>query len=103
VSKASKIRAMARKEFWAMAEMAKSEGKDLGEVLDRCGVLLTPERKLMIEHNVYTEVVALLEGSTLHEWTEPGTKIKSPEDAKVAITNRLRQIALAYERKAYGG
>jgi len=64
---------------------------------------LTPERKLMIEHNVYTEVVALLEGSTLHEWTEPGTKIKSPEDAKVAITNRLRQIALAYERKAYGG
>lgn len=93
---------MARKEFWAMAEIAKAEGKDLGEVLDRCGVLLTPERKAMIEHEVYTNIVGLLELSDLHEWAKPGTAIKSPLDAKHAITERLRQIAQAYERKAYG-
>lgn len=98
---ARSIKTMARKEFWEMAEIAKSEGKDLGEVLDRCGVLLTPGRKAQIEHEVYLEIVRMLETSSAHEWADPDNRMRSPDDMKRALTTRLKMIATAYERKAY--
>lgn len=95
------IKTMARREFWQMAEIAKSEGKDLGEVLDRCGVLLTPSRKAQIEAEVYRELILMLQSTSAHEWTDRDNKLRSPEDAKRAITRRLEQILEAYERKAH--
>lgn len=98
---ARSIRTMARKEFWEMAEIAKSEGKDLGEVLDRCGVLLTPGRKAQIEHAVYVEMINMLESSSAHEWADADNRMRSPDDMKRAFTKRLKLFAEAYERKAY--
>ena len=97
---ARSIKAMARKEFWAMAEIAKVEGTDLGEVLDRCGVLLTPERKAAIEANTYRELKEMLDTTSAHEWTDKDNPLRSPEDAKRAISRRIGLFIEAYERKA---
>lgn len=99
---ARSVRAIARKEFWQMAEMAKAEGKDLAEVLDRCGMLLTPERKAVIEANVYRELVEMLQTTSAVDWTDRDNPLRSPEDAKRAITRRLELFVQAYERKANG-
>lgn len=97
---ARSIKTMARKEFWTMAELAKKEGKDLGEVLDRCGVLLTPDRKAQIEAEVYREIVLMLETSSAHEWADRDNRMSSPDDMKRAFTKRLKLFVEAYERKA---
>jgi hypothetical protein len=94
------IQAMARSEFWKLAEQAKAEGKDLGEVLDRLGMLLTPSRKALIEANTYRELVEMLDTSSAHDWTDKDNPLRSPEDAKRAISKRLKLFVEAYERKA---
>jgi hypothetical protein len=96
------IQAVARTEFWKMAEQAKAEGKDLGEVLDRCGMLLTPARKALIEANTYRELAEMLDTSSAHEWTDKDNPLRSPEDAKRAISRRIKMFVEAYERKANG-
>ena len=99
---AKSVQAMARNEFWKMAEIAKKEGKDLGEVLDRLGVLLTPRRKAQIEADVYREIVLMLETTSISEWADKDNPVRSPEDAKRALTRRLKLFVEAYDRKANG-
>lgn len=38
-----------RAAFWKLAEQAKEQGKDLAEVLDRAGLLLTPKLRRKIQ------------------------------------------------------
>lgn len=85
-----------------MAEQAKTEGKDLAEVLDRCGMLLTPERKAAIEAEVYRELVLMLETTDANAWADVDNKMRSPNDMKIAFTKRLKLFVEAYDRKANG-
>jgi hypothetical protein len=101
VSKNRLIEGLARDAFWKWAEQAKSEGKDLGEVLDRAGVLLTPQRKAAIEGNVYGELADMLDSSLPHQWGDKDNHISTPEDMRQALIRRLRLFQEAYNRKAY--
>lgn len=93
----TQIRTMARDEFWAFAEKAKTEGKDLAEVLDRAGVLLTPARMARIRAEAFREVAELLEQSTPAQFIAP-LRSFSPLDLQNALARHLRALE-ARERK----
>lgn len=82
---------MARDEFWAFAEKAKTEGKDLAEVLDRSGVLLTPARVARIRAEAFREVAELLEQSTPAQLIAP-LRSWSALDLQNALSRRLRDM-----------
>lgn len=88
-----RINAMAREEFWKHAEQAKSRGRDLAEVLDREGYLLTPERVREIEARTIEEIAELLGSTSPHKWTAGTTQL----DLISAISTKL--WALARERR----
>lgn len=92
----TQIRTMARDEFWAFAEKAKTEGKDLAEVLDRAGVLLTPARMARIRAEAFREVAELLEQSTPAQLMD--FRAFSPLDLQNALARHLRALE-ARERK----
>ena len=52
--------AEARAHFWELAEQARTRGRDLAEVLDRAGVLVTPERESRIQADVLQQVADAL-------------------------------------------
>ena len=52
--------AEARAHFWELAEQAKTRGRDLAEVLDRAGVLVTPEREARIQADILQQVADAL-------------------------------------------
>lgn len=88
-----KISVITRDNFNDFAAETRFRGKDLAEVLDRAGVLLTPERKKAIEANVLDEVAELLATTSAHQWTRKNTQM----DLIHALSSALR--ALATERR----
>lgn len=84
-----RINAMAREEFWKHAEVAKSRGRDLAEVLDREGYLLTPERIREIEAQTIEEIAELLGSTSPHKWTTGTTQL----DLISAISTKLWTLA----------
>lgn len=56
-------RTLARSEFWTLAETARTQGRDLAEVLDRSGVLLTPQRRNQIHADICDSLAETLETS----------------------------------------
>lgn len=81
-------RTMAREDFWDYAQRARTGGKDLAEVLDREGVLLTPARKAQIRHEVMEEILVILNDVEAHRWFEPGVP-HTPMDLKNQIVRWL--------------
>ena len=78
----------------AALSRASRHGKDPGEALDRAGVLLTPARIAYVEADTLDNLADMLEGSDLSEW-RGDMSIRSPQDAKHAITARIRLLAKA--------
>lgn len=68
-----KISTMGRENFWTAAEQARSRGKDLAEVLDREGYLLTPQRLHQIQADTIDMVVEMLATSEPLQWTRDQT------------------------------
>ena len=58
--------AEARAHFWELAEQAKTRGRDLAEVLDRAGVLLTVGREKQIGADAIQEVARMLRELSPH-------------------------------------
>jgi hypothetical protein len=69
-----KINAMAREEFWRLANEARERGLDLAEVLDRQGYLLTPRRLARIQADTLAEVAELFETTMPHQYTHKNTQ-----------------------------
>ena len=84
-----RINVMARAEFWRLAEQAKTQGKDLAEVLDRQGFLLTPSRLKKIQADTIDDVAELLETTSPMQYTTKNT----PEDFRRALASYLRDMA----------
>lgn len=74
-----------------MAEQAKSQGKDLAEVLDRAGVLVTPKRLARIRAEAFREVAELLETSTPAQMIAP-LRSFTPLDLQNGLARRLRAM-----------
>lgn len=74
---------------------ARIDGHDPVEALDKAGLLLTAKRKHETDAQVLWDLVTMLETSDLHQWKEQGSAIRSPGDAKSAITARLKEMAHA--------
>lgn len=79
---------MAREDFWDYAQRARSAGKDLAEVLDREGVLLTSQRRFEIRSEMLSEVLELLRSTEAHHWFPNGTP-QTPRDLKSIFENHL--------------
>lgn len=80
----TEYRTMAREDFWNHAQRARNQGKDLGEVLDREGVLLTEARKHQIRGEAFEEILNILKGTEVNAWFRPGTPI-TPRDFKETL------------------
>lgn len=92
----SRISTMAREEFWRLAERARDEGKDLAEVLDRQGYLLTPKRANTIRATAIEQVIQVLEETPISRWTTYGT---TRLDMLNAITQQLKSLADEYRKE----
>jgi hypothetical protein len=90
-----KIATLARDQFWDMALSAKERGRDLAEVLDRAGVLLTDSRLRKIKADTIREIADLLGTSSPHKWTQGSTQMHLIND----IALGLRKIAEEWEQK----
>lgn len=89
-----KIRTINAADLDAALDRTRRHGKDPGEALDRAGVLLTSSRLEMIRADTLDNLADMLEGSDLSEW-RGDMSIRSPQDAKNAITARIRLLAKA--------
>lgn len=89
-----RIKTIEPNDIKAALERAARQGHDPGEVLDRTGVLLTPQRLDQIKADALDDLAEMLEGSDLSEW-RGDMSIRSPQDAKHAITARIRLLARA--------
>jgi hypothetical protein len=83
----------ARQEFWKMAEQARSRGRDLAEVLDRAGILLTVERESQIQADTLQEVATLLFDHPPHRLSQAQTVLDYHND----LARKIQ--ALADERR----
>lgn len=90
-----KIATLARERFWDLALHAKDRGRDLAEVLDREGVLLTDSRLRKIKADTIREIADLLGTSSPHKWTQGSTQMHLIND----IALGLRKIAEDWEKK----
>lgn len=84
-----KISEIARENFWKLAEDARLRGRDLAEVLDREGLLLTPQRRRAIEASAFDEIAELLETTSANRWTTRTTQA----DLMSAVARNLRSVA----------
>lgn len=92
----SRISTMAREEFWRHAERARTQGKDIAEVLDRQGFLLTPERIKNIRADAVEQVIQILEETPVSTWTTYGT---TRLDMLNSIIRTLREVAKDYRKE----
>lgn len=89
-----RIRTLEVNDLGEVFERAQRQGKNLGESLDHVGALLTASRLDQIRADALDDLADMLEGSDLSEWRGDMT-IRSPQDAKHAITARIRLLAKA--------
>lgn len=84
-----------REVFWKLANAARSGGKDLAEVLDRAGVLLTDQRRKDIQADVLGDLAEMLETTNANQWTISEYRHPNNEDIRIGIATRLRQLEQA--------
>lgn len=85
-----KIGIMAREAFWEYAHKARTNGRDLAEVLDREGYLLTASRHARIQADTIDEIADLLGSSSPHQWNDGKN---TQMDLMAGIVRRLRTLA----------
>lgn len=90
MSRQVKINVMAREAFWDHAHAARTNGRDLAEVLDREGYLLTPSRHAKIQADTIDEIADLLGSTSPHQWNDNGN---TQMDLMAGIVRRLRVLA----------
>lgn len=64
------IRTVTRDAASEWAESARITGKDIGEVMDRAGVLLTPERLQAIRAICFDQIASLLDATPTSQFTK---------------------------------
>lgn len=84
-----RVNAMNREQLRTEAREALRGGKDLAEILDRQGFLLTPERLLEIQARTLEEVAEVLATSTPRQWTKTDTQ----QGLMDSIVRNLRELA----------
>ena len=87
-----RIRSLARDEFWEIADKAKSQGRDLAEMLDQVGVLVTPARQTEIRCLGIEAAADLLESIAPQHLVPPGVPC-TPADVHRYAVQLLRDIA----------
>jgi hypothetical protein len=87
-----RIRAAGRQEFWRIAEAAKSRGLDLAELLDREGVLLTPDRQVAIRAAALEEMAEFFDNISVQSLTGKTIGVTG-NDVKAAVAELLRTMA----------
>lgn len=82
----------AREKFWTLADEARTRGKDLAEVLDRAGILLTERRRRESQAIILEQLAQVLESTSAAQWLrgQPG---QTPNDLKRAITEHIHTMA----------
>ena len=86
-----RIRVMARSQFWQLAETAKTQGRDLAEVLDREGVLVTPERHKLIRKQAIDEVANFIEALSVQQITGRTIGVTG-NDVQSGVVRLLREM-----------
>jgi hypothetical protein len=81
----SKISTMAREDFWAAADQARRRGKDLAEVLDREGYLLTETRLRQIQADALMMAAELFAETSPHQWTTGKTQADLQRSLSAAL------------------
>jgi hypothetical protein len=76
MSERNNLNTMARDDFWRAAQVAREQGKDLAEVLDRAGVLLTPARLRRIQADVLFDVAEMLDSFPASYTWPPGGAVE---------------------------
>lgn len=84
-----KFRCITREGIQAFLAESTASGRDLGEVLDRSGVLLTPERLRDIQAKMLDEVAEILATSTPSQFTAKGTQL----DLLAGITRAIERMS----------
>ena len=85
------IRTVTRESVNEYGTLSRVQGKDLGEVLDRAGVLLTPERLATIRANLLNQMAQVLEETPTYRYTQ-GRGVTLP-DFQALLANALRYEA----------
>lgn len=85
------IRTVTREAASQWSETARIEGKDLGEVLDRAGVLLTPERLAAVRAICLDQIAQVLEETPTHSYTRGRDVTLS--DFQSLLANAIRDSA----------
>lgn len=94
---------LARDDFWQLAQTAREQGKDLAEVLDRAGVLLTQARLRRIQADVLEDLAFMLAISSVHEWLPKSSGALSPQQVADLIRERIKALAEVTAQKGWRG
>jgi hypothetical protein len=87
-----RIRTAGRAEFWKLAEAAKERGLDLAEMLDREGVLLTPERQDRIRRDALGLAADMLEARSVQQITGRTIGVTG-NDVLSGVVRTLREMS----------
>ena len=90
MNKQVKVNVMAREAFWDHAHTARTNGRDLAEVLGRGGYLLPPSSGANIQPDTIDEIADLLGSTSPHQWNDNGN---TQMDLMAGIVRRLRVLA----------
>ena len=90
------IRTVTREQASEWSRTSRAQSRDIGEVLDRAGVLLTPERLATIRAACLDQMAQVLEETPTHRYTQ-GRGVTLP-DFQALLAQTLRYAA-ATERE----
>lgn len=82
-----------RELFAARKHQATTQGRDLADVLDQHGMLLTSQRARQLQSKVLLDLADMLNGTATHHWSD-GT-IRTPDDMRRSIAARVEKLAQA--------
>lgn len=85
------VRTVSRVQASAWARQSRAQGKDIGEIMDRAGVLLTPERLRAIRAIVINQIAQTLEETPAHQLA--GTTNLNVPDFQAHLARSLRELA----------
>jgi hypothetical protein len=86
-----------REKFQELISQARREGKDLAELADRSGILLTEQRLKDIQADVIGDLADMLETTSAYQWADEHKHLV-PEDIRVGIAERFRKLEQAARR-----
>ena len=91
------IRTVDREQVSEWAKTSRAKGKDIGEVLDRAGVLLTPERLAAVRAICLEQIAQILEDTPVTYYTQ-NRQVTVPDFQALLATAIRRMATEEYER-----